>query len=331
MDVATLERSATTLHDMIAIPGGTFRMGSDKHYPEEAPVHGVTVDEFWMDRTPVTNRQFQEFVRATGYVTFAEIPPDSKDYPGALPHMLKAGSLVFNPPNHRIDLRNFANWWSFKFGANWRRPYGKGSSIRGLSNHPVVHIAYRDAEAYAAWAGKELPTEAEWEFAARGGLDQAEFAWGDELTPDGRQMANTWQGDFPHENLASDGYERTSPVDAFPPNGFGLFDMIGNVWEWTTDWYSTKHVGHAPKACCIPENPRGGPEAGSYDPCQPQIRIPRKVAKGGSHLCAPNYCRRYRPAARHAQPVDTSMSHVGFRCIKRTEPDTSQQRGARHE
>ena len=302
---------------MLHVPGGTFRMGSDKHYPEEAPVHRVTVDGFWMDRTPVTNREFRKFVEATSYVTFAEIAPDPKDYPDALPHMLKAGSLVFTPPDHPVDLRNFANWWSFKFGANWRRPYGKGSSIRGLDDHPVVQVAYRDAEAYAAWAGKELPTEAEWEYAARGGLDQAEFAWGDEMTPGGRHMANTWQGNFPHENLSSDGFERTSPVDAFPPNGYGLLDMIGNVWEWTTDWYSTKHAGDAPKACCIPENPRGGPETGSYDACQPQIRIPRKVVKGGSHLCAPNYCRRYRPAARHAQAVDTSMSHVGFRCITR--------------
>jgi formylglycine-generating enzyme len=303
--------------DMVLLPGGTFRMGSDRHYPEEAPIHRVTVDSFWIDHTPVTNRQFRQFVEATGYVTFAEIAPDPKDYPGALPHMLQAGSLVFSPPNHPVDLRDFANWWSFKFGANWRRPYGKGSSIRGFDDHPVVHIAYRDAEAYAAWAGKELLTEAEWEYAARGGLDQAEFAWGDELTPGGRHMANTWQGEFPQTNLASDSYERSSPVDAFPPNGFGLLDMIGNVWEWTTDWYSTKHEAEVPKACCIPENPRGGSEAGSYDACQPQIRIPRKVAKGGSHLCAPNYCRRYRPAARHAQPVDTSMSHVGFRCIIR--------------
>jgi formylglycine-generating enzyme required for sulfatase activity len=308
---------------MIWIPGGTFRMGSDKHYPEEAPVHRVTVDGFWMDRTPVTNREFRKFVEATGHVTFAEIAPDPKDYPGALPHMLKAGSLVFSPPNHPVDLRNYANWWSFKFGANWRRPYGKGSSIRGLDDHPVVHISYRDAEAYAAWAGKELPTEAEWEYAARGGLDQAEFAWGDEMTPGGRYMANTWQGDFPHENFARDDYERTSPVDAFPPNGFGLSDMIGNVWEWTTDWYSTKHDADAPKACCIPENPRGGPEAGSFDPCQPQIKIPRKVIKGGSHLCAPNYCRRYRPAARHAEPVDTSTSHLGFRCIRREASNAS--------
>ena len=309
---------------MRLVPGGTFRMGSDKHYPEEAPVHRVKVDGFWMDSTPVTNRRFREFVEATGYVTFAEIAPDPKDYPGALPHMLKAGSLVFVSPDQPVDLAHFANWWSFKFGANWRRPYGKGSSIRGLDDHPVVHISYRDAEAYAAWAGKQLPTEAEWEYAARGGLDQAEFAWGNEFTPNGRHMANTWQGEFPHENLVRDGYARTSPVDAFPPNDFGLFDMIGNVWEWTSDWYSTRHTGDAPKACCIPENPRGGIEVGSYDPCQPQIRIPRKVVKGGSHLCAPNYCRRYRPAARHPQPVDTSMSHVGFRCITRTG-------GVRHE
>ena len=303
------------LADMRLVPGGTFRMGSDKHYPEEAPVHRVTVDG--MDRTPVTNRRFREFVEATGYATFAEIAPDPKDYPGALPHMLKAGSLVFDPPDHPVDLRNFANWWSFKFGANWRRPYGQGSSIRGLDDHPVVHISYRDAEAYATWTGKHVPTEAEWEYAARGGFDQAEFAGGDEFTPNGQHMANTWQGAFPCQNLASDGYARASPVDAFPQNNFGLSDMIGNVWEWTSDWYSTRHVGDAPKACCIPENPRGGLEADSYDPSQPQIRIPRKVVKGGSHLCAPNYCRRYRPAARHAQPVDTSMSHVGFRCISR--------------
>jgi len=300
---------------MRLVPGGTFRVGSDKHYQEEAPVHRVTVDG--MDRTPVTNRRFREFVEATGYATFAEIAPDPKDYPGALPHMLKAGSLVFDPPDHPVDLRNFANWWSFKFGANWRRPYGKGSSIRGLDDHPVVHISYRDAEAYATWTGKHVPTEAEWEYAARGGFDQAEFAGGDEFTPNGQHMANTWQGAFPCQNLASDGYARASPVDAFPQNNFGLSDMIGNVWEWTSDWYSTRHVGDAPKACCIPENPRGGLEADSYDPSQPQIRIPRKVVKGGSHLCAPNYCRRYRPAARHAQPVDTSMSHVGFRCISR--------------
>jgi formylglycine-generating enzyme len=302
---------------MVWIEGGVFRMGSDRHYPEEAPSQVVRVDGFWIDRAPVTNRQFREFVKATGHVTFAEIPPDPKDYPGALPHMLRAGSLVFTPPKHAVDLSDWSQWWQFKFGADWRRPYGPRSSIAGLHDHPFVHIAYRDAEAYARWAGKELPTEAEWEFAARGGLDGAEFAWGDEFAPGGRQMANTWQGGFPHENSRLDGYERTSPVTAFPPNGYGIHDMIGNVWEWTTDWFSSKHEADAAKPCCTPVNPRGGREDQSYDPCQPQIRIPRKVIKGGSHLCAPNYCRRYRPAARHAHPVDTSTSHVGFRCVLR--------------
>jgi len=302
---------------MLYVPGGTFRMGSDRHYPEEAPVHRVTVDPFWMDRTPVANRQFREFVNSTGYVTFAEIPPDPKDYPGALPHMLYAGSLVFSPPARPVDLRNWSEWWTFLKGADWRHPYGPNSNINGLDDHPVVHVAYRDAEAYATWAGKQLPTEAEWEFAARGGLDGAEFAWGDEFTSGGKHMANTWQGEFPHQNLCADGFERTSPVTAFPANGYGLHDMIGNVWEWTADWYSQKREADAPKACCIPENPRGGSEAASYDSCQPNIRIPRKVLKGGSHLCAPNYCRRYRPAARHAEPVDTSTCHVGFRCITR--------------
>jgi sulfatase modifying factor 1 len=299
------------------IAGGTFRMGSDSHYPEEAPAHAVHVDGFWIDRAPVTNRDFLKFVNATSYVTFAELKPDPKEYPGALPHMLRAGSLVFAPPSQPIDLRDWSQWWAFKFGANWRRPYGPRSSIAGLHDHPVVHIAYRDAEAYAAWAGKEIPTEAEWEFAARGGLNGAEFAWGDELMPTGKHMANTWQGAFPQENLATDGYERTSPVGAFPPNGYGLFDMIGNVWEWTADWYSTQHEADPARACCMPQNLRGGSRESSYDPRQPQIAIPRKVLKGGSHLCAPNYCRRYRPAARHAQPIDTSMSHVGFRCVIR--------------
>ena len=303
--------------EVVWIPGGTFRMGSDRHYPEEAPSRRVTVSGFWMDRTPVTNREFRSFVNATGYVTFAETPPDPKDYPGALPHMLKAGSLVFTPPKHPVDLRDWSQWWRFKFGANWRRPYGPRSSISGLDDHPVVHIAYRDAEAYAKWAGKDLPTEAEWEFAARGGLDGAEFAWGDEFTPGGKQMANTWQGAFPHENLNRDGYARTSPVTAFSSNGYGLYDMIGNVWEWTTDWWSTKHQADAAKQCCIPADPRGGREQDSYDPCLPKVKIPRKVLKGGSHLCAPNYCRRYRPAARHAEAVDTSTSHVGFRCVIR--------------
>ncbi len=305
-------------HDMALISGGVFRMGSDRHYPEEAPVHRVAVGSFWIDQTPVTNRQFRQFVEATGYRTVAETAPDPRDYPGALPHMLKPGSLVFTPPRHPVDLRDWSQWWTFEFGASWRRPNGRRRPNAGLDNHPVVHIAYKDAEAYAAWAGKELPTEAEWEYAARGGLDGAEFAWGDEFTPGGRDMANTWQGRFPFENLATDGYARTSPVRAFPANGYGLFDMIGNVWEWTSDWFSPRHEADAPKACCIPENPRGGSEDGSHDQCRSAVRIPRKVVKGGSHLCAPNYCRRYRPAARHAQPIDSGMSHVGFRCVIRS-------------
>ena len=305
------------LAEMVFVPAGEFRMGSDGHYPEEAPVHRVSVGAFRIDAAPVTNRQFRKFVNATNYVTFAEIAPDPKDYPGALPKMLKAGSLVFTPPKTPVDLNDWSQWWRFKFGADWRRPYGPRSSISGLDDHPVVHVAYRDAEAYASWAGKELPTEAEWEYAARGGLEGAEFAWGDELTPAGKQMANTWQGAFPHENKALDRYERTSPVKSFPPNGYGIYDMIGNVWEWTVDFWTTRHPADAPKACCVPQNPRGGPERDSYDPRQPEIRIPRKVLKGGSHLCAPNYCQRYRPAARHAEPVDTSTSHVGFRCVVR--------------
>ena len=302
---------------MVLILGGTFRMGSDKHYPEEAPSHRVTVSDFWIDRTPITNRQFKEFVKSTGHKTFAEIPPDPKNYPGALPHMIFAGSLVFSPPGHSVDLRDWSQWWTLLKGADWRHPYGPRSSINILDNHPVVHVTYSDALAYAEWAGKELPTEAEWEYAARGGLDGAEFAWGDDFTPEGKHAANTWQGNFPLENRCDDGFDRTSPVRAFPPNGYGVYDMIGNVWEWTTDWYSPKHEADAKKACCIPENPRGGREEDSFDPRQPKIKIPRKIIKGGSHLCAPNYCRRYRPAARHAEPVDTSTSHLGFRCIKR--------------
>jgi formylglycine-generating enzyme required for sulfatase activity len=304
---------------MVCIGGGTFCMGSDRHYPEEAPAHTVNVDGFWIDRTPVTNREFLRFVNATNYVTFAERKPDAQDYPGALPHMLRAGSLVFTPTRHPVDLADWSQWWSFKFGANWRRPYGPRSSLAGRHDHPVVHVAYCDAEAYAAWAGKELPTEAEWEFAARGGIDGAEFAWGDQFMPGDKPMANTWHGNFPYDNVVADGYNRTSPAGAFPPNGYGLYDMIGNVWEWTTDWYALQHEPPAASPCCIPQNPRGAAMEQSFDPRSPTIKIPRKVVKGGSHLCAPNYCRRYRPAARHAHPVDTSMSHIGFRCVVRGE------------
>jgi len=311
----TASQKIVKTDSMIWIPGGDFRMGSDRHYVEEAPAHRVIVDGFWMDTAPVTIAQFAAFVEATGHVTMAERRPDPRDYPGALPHMLRAGSLVFNPTPRPVSLRDWSQWWSFTFGADWRHPQGPGSSIRGLEDHPVVHVAYPDALAYARWAGKSLPTEAQWEYAARGGLEGAEFAWGDELTPGGRHMANIWQGAFPFQNAAEDGYERTSPVGSYPPNGYGLFDMIGNVWEWTCDWYEAGHPDEALKACCIPRNPRGGREERSYDPLQPSIRIPRKVLKGGSHLCAPSYCRRYRPAARHPEPIDTSAGHVGFRCV----------------
>ncbi len=302
---------------MKRIPGGTFRMGADHAYPEEAPAHDVTVSGFWIDEYAVTNRQFAAFAAATGYRTVAERPLNPADYPGALPEMLKPGAMVFRKTRGPVDLRDIRNWWSWKPGAYWRHPEGKGSSIAGRLGHPVVQVAFEDAEAYARWAGKELPTEAEWEFAARGGLDGAEFVWGSELTLGGHQMANTWQGEFPWQNLRTDGLERTSPVGVFPANGYGLFDMAGNVWEWTTDWFSSRHPADTPSPCCVPANPRGGPIEASYDPAQAQIRIPRKVVKGGSYLCAPNYCRRYRPAARHAQMVDSGMSHIGFRCVIR--------------
>jgi formylglycine-generating enzyme required for sulfatase activity len=304
---------------MAWVPGGTFRMGSDLHYPEEAPAHLVAVDGFWIDRHPVTNARFARFVMATRHITVAEVAPDPGDYPGALPEMLHPGSLVFHKPVQRVNRRNLGDWWSFTFGADWRHPGGPDTTVKDLRSHPVVHVAYRDAEAFAEWEGKTLPTEAEWERAAWGGREGSTYAWGDELMPDGRPMANYWQGDFPHDNTLMDGWEGTSPVGSFPANGYDVQDMIGNVWEWTTDWYSARHHGDEHKACCVPKNPRGGSVRESFDPRLPQIRIPRKVLKGGSHLCAPNYCRRYRPAARHAEPIDTSTSHVGFRCVKRTQ------------
>jgi formylglycine-generating enzyme len=302
---------------MIWIPGGAFRMGSDRHYPEEAPAHRVTVDGFWMDRHTVTNADYAAFVAATGYVTLAERPLDPKDYPGAKPGLLEPGALVFQKAARPVDKRDLTNWWRYVPGADWRHPLGPNSGIEGLDAHPVIHVAYEDAEAYAAWAGKSLPSEAEWEFAARGGLDGAPYCWGEEFEPDGKPMANTWQGEFPWQNLATDGYERTAPVGSFPANGFGLYDMAGNVWEWTSDWYAARHTADAAKACCVPANPRGGGIEGSYDPRQPNVRIPRKVVKGGSFLCSPSYCLRYRPAARQPQMIDSAMSHIGFRCIDR--------------
>jgi sulfatase modifying factor 1 len=301
--------------EMAWVPGGTFTMGSNQHYPEERPAHRVSVGGFWMDRHQVTNDQFARFVSETGHVTLAERAPDPADYPGALPELLVPASVVFTQPDHPVDMRNHHNWWSYLPGADWRHPQGPDSSIEDRADHPVVQLSFEDAEAYSRWAGKDLPTEAEWEFAARGGLDGATYAWGEEFTPDGVWMANTWQGRFPLHNTVDDGYAGTAPVGSFPPNGYGLYDNIGNVWEWTTDWYQTHaEIGHA---CCTLESPRGGERERSYEAGSGEIRIPRKVMKGGSHLCSPNYCQRYRPAARMPQPIDTATSHLGFRCLVR--------------
>ncbi len=305
------------MKDMVRVSGGDFLMGSDRFYPEEAPVHPVTVDPFWIDEHQVTVAAFRRFVKATGYVTVAERPPDPEQFPDADPELLVPGSLVFHRTPGPVDLRDVAKWWSYVPGAQWRHPEGPGSTLGGRDRHPVTQVAFEDAEAYAAWAGKELPTEAEWELAARGGLEQAIFTWGDDFTPKGKMMANTWQGEFPWQNLAADGFEGTSPVKSFPPNGYGLYDMAGNVWEWTTDFFGSHRPTEATHACCAPEKPYATTADESMVPGQPGADIPRRVIKGGSHLCAPNYCLRYRPAARQSETVDTSTTHIGFRCIVR--------------
>jgi formylglycine-generating enzyme required for sulfatase activity len=340
---------------MTWIPGGTFLMGSTlERYPEEHPRHPVTVDGFWADITPVTVAQFTRFVRATGYVTVAERPLDPADYPDLDPASLAPGSLVFTPSAGPVDLSDWRNWWRYVPGASWQHPEGPRSSVTGRELHPVTHVAWEDVAAYATWTGKQLPTEAEWEFAARGGLDGAVYAWGDEFAPAGKRRANTWLGEFPWQNLKPAGRQRTSPVRSYPPNGYGLYDVTGNVWEWTSDFYRPSHQvdpsggdgdgdgdgvrrddmdpigdcgddGSGLHACCGPAgravalaNPSiQGPE-GSYDPDEPGgAHIPRRVIKGGSHLCAENYCQRYRPAGRQAQQLDSGMSHIGFRCIVR--------------
>ena len=308
----------TAAERMVLVPGGTFRMGSDSHYPEEAPVHSVAVDVFWIDRCAVTNADFEAFVQATGYVTVAERPIDAADFPGAPPENLVPGSLVFTRTRGPVDLRHLSQWWTWTPGAFWRHPHGPHSSLEGLDAHPVVHVAHEDAAAYAAWAGKDLPTEAEWESAARGGLDGAVYTWGDEREAPGERLANFWHGDFPWR--PAEGYGTTQPVGSFPANGYGLHDMAGNVWEWTTDWYTAGHPEDAGKPCCVPQNPRATNVEASYDPAQPQFRIPRRVIKGGSFLCADSYCMRYRPAARRPEMIDTGMSHIGFRCVRRDAP-----------
>jgi formylglycine-generating enzyme len=289
---------------MVWIPEGEFLMGSDQFYPEERPVRRVSVDGFWMDEHPVTVAEFRRFVKATGYVTWAEIAPDAADYPDADPDLLVPGSLVFQRTQGPVDLRDFRNWWTWMPGAQWRHPEGPGSTLHGRELHPVTHVAYQDAVAYAEWVGKQLPTEAQWERAARGGLAGKIFCWGDDFAPRGKLMANTWQGEFPWDNQLLDGYERTSPVKKFPPNGYGLYDMAGNVWEWTADPFTPDH-SEPSHPCCAPENGRHTPDG----------EFPRRVTKGGSHLCAPNYCLRYRPAARQGETVDTTTGHIGFRCI----------------
>jgi formylglycine-generating enzyme required for sulfatase activity len=304
---------------MVWIPGGTFRMGAEsERYPEEGPVHEVTVDGFWMDQHLVTVADFTRFVDATGYVTVAERPLDPAYYQDVAPENLVPGSLVFQRQTGPADLSDVHHWWVYVRGAHWRRPEGRGSDVRGRQRHPVVHVAWEDVQAYASWAGKEIASEAEWEFAARGGLEGATYTWGEEHMPGGKPMANTWQGEFPWQNLRTDGFEGTSPVGTFPANGYGLFDTAGNVWEWTCDFYTPRHPDEALEGCCTPVNPRVLSPNRSFDEGDPgAAHIPRRVIKGGSHLCAPNYCLRYRPAARQAQMVESSMAHIGFRCIIR--------------
>lgn len=302
---------------MVEIEGGTFAMGSERFYAEERPVHRVSVDRFRIDRDPVTVHEFGRFVDETGYETVAERPLDPSDYPGADPSLLVPGSLVFKGTSGPVPLHDYRAWWAYVPGASWRHPEGPGSDVAGRERHPVTQIAYQDASAYAAWAGKSLPTEAEWELAARGGLDGEVFAWGGEEKPAGELMANTWQGEFPWLNRRAKGYAGTSPVATFPPNGFGLHDMTGNVWEWTDDYFTPRHPDDAPSACCIPRNPRVEAADRSYNRGQPGEHIPRRVIKGGSHLCSPAYCLRYRPAARQGEQVETSTTHIGFRCVAR--------------
>jgi formylglycine-generating enzyme required for sulfatase activity len=296
--------------NMRPVPAGQFVMGSDAHYPEERPEHDEKVAGFWIDEHPVTNAEFRRFVLATGYRTTAETAPTTDDIPDADSADLVAGSLLFRPTSGPVPLDDWRRWWHWTPGANWRAPEGPGSSLAGRERHPVVHVSYEDALAYAGWAGKELPTEIEWEYAARAGRARTAYAWGEDFMPRGKIMANTWHGPFPWRNDAPPGKDRTSPIGTYPPNDWGLVDMIGNVWEWTstpwTDNHETRLAHH--ESCCAPHTPREVSGLGESD---------RRVMKGGSHLCAPSYCARYRPAARQGQGVRSSTSHLGFRCISR--------------
>ena len=316
----TTPHPAKTPAGMAWIPGGEFSMGAQdppgmddvgmKATIDSRPVHRVYVDGFFMDRTDVTNAEFEKFVKATGYVTIAEQKPRGEDFPGAPPENLVAGSVVFAPPDHPVSLDNFYQWWTYVPGANWRHPLGPKSTIVGKGNYPVVHIAYADALAYAKWAGKRLPTEAEWEFAARGGLASKPYVWGDEFRPQGKWMANTHEGHFPDKDTGGDGYVGIAPVAKFAPNGYGLFDMAGNVWQWTSDWYRPDYYQHL-KAAGVARNPHG-PDS-SYDPSEPGHA--KKVHRGGSFLCTDQYCSRYMVGTRGKGEADTGTNHLGFRCV----------------
>jgi sulfatase modifying factor 1 len=293
--------------DMAWIPPGKFTMGANDGLPDERPLHDVKVKGFWMDRTEVTNDQFAEFVEATGYVTTAEQKPDPKLFPGAPAENLVPGSVVFTPPERVETLNDHMQWWSYVPGANWRHPEGPQSDIKGKGAHPVVHVSWFDAVEYASWAGKRLPTEAEWEYAARGGLEQNPYPWGRDLFPKNGWMMNIWQGQFPKQNTALDGFATTAPVGSFPPNGYGLLDMAGNVWEWVADWYRPDYYSRSPHA-----NPQGPPD--SDDPAEPGVA--KRVGRGGSFLCSDMYCKGYRPSARQKTSPDTGLNHTGFRCVK---------------
>ena len=296
------------------IPGGTFGMGSERHYPEEKPAGPVSVDGFWMDETTVTNEQYAAFVEATGYVTVAEKAPDPAMYPGADPAMLVPGSITFNQPRSPVPMENPMAWWAWTPGANWRHPMGPQSSIEGKEQHPVTQVSFEDADAYARWAGKSLPTEAQWERAGRGGIEDADFAWGDEIAPGGEERMNRWIGEFPWKFRPRPGGSRkpgTVAVKSFEPNPFGLYEVTGNTWEWTSTWFADKH-GEPTSRCCAPENPRGPSVDESRDPAS---GIPRKVIKGGSFLCAENYCSRYRPSSRIPESIESATCHISFRCV----------------
>ena len=310
---------------MVLIPAGEFIMGTDdeESYDHERPAHRVKVKTFWIDETEVTNKQFDEFVQATGYVTVAERKPSWEDLkvqlpPGTPPppdSILVPGSLVFFQPEHPVTLNDYSQWWKWEKGANWKHPEGVGSTLEGKWNHPVVHMAYEDAAAYCDWAKKRLPTEAEWEYASQGkNQKQQRYSWGSELAPNGKLMANTFQGSFPMRNLKEDGFETTSPVKSFPPNDFGLYDMIGNVWEWTSDWYDVNYFQTLSRNA-LSDNPKGPDKPN--DPLEPYSR--KRVTKGGSFLCASNYCTNYRPTARQGTSFDSGQSHLGFRCVRDAE------------